>query len=122
MTEEYGSLVRVLAVAQSVELPAGGRLYVTAIEVWEGAVVLHAAEQLPEFLPPGEPIEPTRPFWTLSDDMGTPYIPSGGGSHGSQAQRTSTFGFEGTVPAAATRLFVVGPGMTDDQALHVPLD
>jgi hypothetical protein len=122
MIEDYGSLVRVLAVAQSVPLPTGGRLYVTAIEVWEGAVVLHAAEQLAEFLPPGEPIEPTRRLWILSDDLGTPYVPSGGVSHGSQAQRTSTFEFEGTVPAAATRLFVVGPGMTDDQALNVRLD
>lgn len=122
MIEDYGSLVRVLAVAQSVELSTGGRLYVTAIEVWQGAVVLHAAEQLPEFLPPGEPIEPTRPLWMLSDDLGTSYILWGGGSHGSQAQRTSTFEFERTVPAAATRLVVVGPGMTNDQAFHVQLD
>jgi len=121
MIGDYGSLVRVLAVAQAIELPTGGRLYVTAIEVWEGAVVLHAAEQLPEFLPPGEPIEPTRPLWARSDDLGTAHIPAGGGSHGSQAERTSTFEFEGTVPAAATGLFVVGPGMTDDQALHVRL-
>jgi hypothetical protein len=121
MIGDYGSLVRVLPVAQAIELPTGGRLYVTAIEVWEGAVVLHAAEQLPEFLPPGEPIEPTRPLWALSDDLGTSYIPTGGGNHGSQAQRTSTFEFAGTVPAAATGLFVVGPGMTDDQALHVRL-
>ena len=122
MIEDYGSLVRVLAVGQSVGLPTGGRLYVTAIEVWEGAVVLHATEQLPEFLPPGEPIEPTRPLWMLSDDVGTSYILAGGGSSGSQAQRTSTFEFEGTVPAAATRLSVVGPGMTNDQTLHVELD
>jgi hypothetical protein len=122
MIEEYGALVRVLAVAQSVELPAGGRLYVTAIEVWEGAVVLHAAEQLPEFLPPGEPIEPSRALWMLSDDLGTPYTLRGGGASGSQAQRTSTCEFAGTVPTAAKRLFVVGPGMTSDQAVRVPLD
>jgi hypothetical protein len=121
MVQDYGSLVRVLAVAQSVELSTGGRLYVTAIEVWERAVVLHAAEQLPEFLPPGEPIEPSRPLWTLADDLGTSYIPCGGGSSGPQAHRTSTFEFEGTVPAAATTLSVVGPGMATDQTVHVPL-
>ena len=85
-------------------------------------VDMPSAEQLPEFLPPGEPIEPTRPLWMLSDDVGTSYIIAGGGSSGSQAQRTSTFEFEGTVPAAATRLSVVGPGMTNDQTLHVELD
>jgi len=122
MIEDYGALVRVLAVAQSVELPASGTLYVTAIEVWEGAVVLHVVEQLPEFLPPGEPIEPNRPLWMLSDDLGTMYIPQGGGTSGSQAQRTSTFAFAGTVPAAARTLFVVGPGMTDDQMVRIPLD
>ena len=122
MIDDYGAIVRVLAVGQSVELPASGTLYVTAIEVWEGAVVLHVVEQLPEFLPPGEPIEPNRPLWMLSDDLGTMYIPQGGGTSGSRAQRTSTFAFAGTVPAAARTLFVVGPGMTDDQMVRIPLD
>jgi hypothetical protein len=82
---------------------------VTAIEVWEGAVVLHGAALLPDFLPPAEPIEPTRQLWIPSDDLGTSYILRGGGSGGSQAQRTSTFELEGTVPAAATRLFLLRP-------------
>ncbi|HEY3673099.1 MAG TPA: hypothetical protein VGN51_19335 [Acidimicrobiia bacterium] len=113
--------MRVIAVGQAVELPTGGILYVTALELWERGVVLHAAEQLPEFLPPGEPIPPTRPLWLLSDDIGTQYVPLGGGGGGTQSQHRSTYEWESTVPPDATTLYVVGPGMQTDEPIRVPL-
>jgi hypothetical protein len=117
----WGSLLRVIAVGQAVELPAGGTLYVTALEVWESGVVLHAAEQLPEFLPPGEPIPRSRPLWMLIDDIGTHYVPRGGGGGGTQSQRRSTYEWESTVPPEAATLYIVGPGMRDDEPISVPL-
>ena len=38
-----------IAVAQAVELDAGGTVMVTAIEIWGHGLILHSAEQLPEF-------------------------------------------------------------------------
>jgi hypothetical protein len=121
MDETPGSLRRVIAVGQAVDLEAGGTLYVTAIEVWDRALILHSAEQLPESLPPGEPIEPSRPLWIISDDVGTAYVPRGGGSGGSQSHRRSTFEFLATVPSTATTLLIVGPGMRDDEPMRVHL-
>jgi hypothetical protein len=45
--EDFGGLQRVIAVAQAVELDAGGTLIVTAIEIWDHGLILHATEQLP---------------------------------------------------------------------------
>ena len=119
--ESLGSLRRVIAVGQSVEVQGGGTLYVTAIEVWDGGLILHAAEQLPEFLPPGEPIQTDRHLWLLSDDIGTRYMPRGGSSSGNQSQRRSTHEWRTAVPPEATKLEIVGPGMRDDEPISVPL-
>jgi hypothetical protein len=116
-----GSLRRVIAVGRSVHLAAGGTLYVTAIEVWEEGTIVHAAEQLPEFLPPGEPISSDTLLWMLSDDVGTIYKPRGGGSSGSQAQRRSTYEWRTPVPPHAATLHVVGPGMSKDEPMAIPL-
>ena len=94
----FGSLQRVIAVGRAVDLPMGGTLYVTALEVWDRGVVVHTAEQLPEFLPPGEPIVHARPMWILSDDVGTHYIPEGGSSGGTQSHRCSSHQWRTTVP------------------------
>jgi len=118
----FGCLQRVIAVGQAVDLAAGGVLYLTAVEVWDRGVVLHAAaEHLPEFFPPGEPIPANRPMWILTDDVGTRYVGQGGSSGGSQTHRRSSYQWETTVPPEASELYVVGPGMSDDEALVVGL-
>jgi hypothetical protein len=114
------SLRRVVAAAQSLEATTGGTIFVTAVEVWDTQVVLHIVENLPEFLPPGEPINPNRPAWQLTDDIGTIYVPIGGGG-GSRSQLRSTFHFKGTVPKEARTLYIVGHGMTDGQEIVVDL-
>jgi hypothetical protein len=111
MDGSLGRLRRVIAVGQAVELPAGGTLYVTALELWDRGVVLHAAEQLPEFFPPGEPIPPSRPLWMLTDDVGTRYMAQGGSGGGTQSHRRSSYQWESTVPSEASELYVVGPGI-----------
>jgi hypothetical protein len=47
--EPLGSLRRVIAVGSRVDLAAGAVLHVTAVEVWDALLLLHAVEQLPEF-------------------------------------------------------------------------
>jgi hypothetical protein len=121
MDESMGSLQRVIAVGQAVDLPAGGALIVTAIELWDHGTVVHAVEQLPEFFPPGEPIPISRPLWLLSDDLGTSYDPRGGGGSGSQSQRRTTQDWATRVPPNATMLYIVGPGMLDDQPMRIAL-
>jgi hypothetical protein len=115
------SLRRVVAAAQSLDVTSGGTVFVTAVEVWDTQVVLHIVENLPEFLPPGEPIKPNRPAWQLTDDVGTIYAPIGGGGGASRSQLRSTLHFKGTVPKEARTLHIVGRGMTDGQEIVVDL-
>jgi hypothetical protein len=57
----------------------------------------------------------------ISDDAGTVFTPVGGGTSGSQSFRQSTFEFAAAIPATATKLFVLGPGMADSQKIAVDL-
>ncbi len=116
--EDFGGLQRVIAVGQAVELDAGGTLIVTAIEIWEHGLILHSAEQLPEFLPPGTPITNTS-YWEITDDLGTPYVPAGGAASGSQSHRIGTHEFSTAPPHGAKFLSIVGPGMRAVQAIVV---
>jgi len=97
----------------------GGRGKAYLVEKNAGEAI--AAEQLPEFLPPGEPVPQNRPLWMISDDIGTRYVPRGGSSSGTQSHRRSTYEWESAVPPEARVLYVVGPGMQDDEPLSVPL-
>ncbi|HEY3833886.1 MAG TPA: hypothetical protein VGO03_16440 [Acidimicrobiia bacterium] len=119
--EPTGPLRRVIVVAQSFDLPTGGTLYLTAIEEWADRVVCHVAERLPEFLPPGPP-QSARHAWLIADDVGTIYSPVSGGSSGSQSHRQGTYIFGKPIPPQAKRLRVLGPGMTEEQAMMVDLD
>jgi hypothetical protein len=115
------SLRRVIAAAQSLDVDTGGTVFVTAVEVWDTQVVVHIVENLPEFLPPGEPINPKRPAWQLTDDVGTIYVPGGGGGGASHSQLRSTSYFRGTVPKEARTLRIVGRGMSAGQQIVVDL-
>jgi hypothetical protein len=114
-------LQRVIAAAQSLDVATGGTIFVTAIEIWDTRVVLHIVENLPDFLPPGKPINPNRPPWQITDDVGTIYPPLGGGAGGSASQLRGTYQFRGTVPGEARILYIVGRGMSDGQQIVVDL-
>ena len=119
--DEPRSLRRVVAAAQSLDVTTGGTVFVTAVEVWDTQVALHIVENLPEFLPPGDAINPKRPAWQLTDDIGTIYVPTGGGGSASRSQLRSTFLFRGTVPKDASTLYIVGRGMSAGQEIVVDL-
>jgi hypothetical protein len=111
----------VVAAAQSLDVKSGGTVFVTAVEIWDTHVVVHIVENLPESLPPGEPIDPNRPAWQLTDDVGTIYLGMSGGGGANRSQLRSTFSFRGTVPTEARALYVAGRGMSDGQRIVVDL-
>jgi hypothetical protein len=123
--ERTGSLRRVIGVGRAIDLPSGGTLFLTSIEIWDDRVVCRSGELRPQnisdFLPPGEPLKEFTPMWKIADDVGTGYRSMGGGSSGSQFFRDSAHEFEPTVPSTAKRLFVLGPGMADSQEISVDL-
>jgi hypothetical protein len=119
--DEWGDLKRVIAVAKAVDMAPGARLVVTALELWDRGIVLHATELRPEYLPPMEPIPDSQSFWRLFDDVGTVYPGCGASGTGSQAHVITTREFKGTPPETATYLSVLAPGMRDEQAIVISL-
>jgi hypothetical protein len=116
--EDFGGLRRAIAVAEAVELDAGGMLIVTAIEIWEHGLILHSAEQLPEFLPHGKPITNVR-YREIADDLGTPYVSAGGSTSGSQSHRIGTHKSVRHHRTARSSCRLSGHGMRIEQAVAV---
>jgi len=93
---------------------------VTAVEIWSGGIVIHYADDLPEFFAAREPIA-MRPHWGVFDDVGTHYVPHGGGGSGGDHLSLGTWLVATTPPEDATCLYLRGPGMSDDDRLVVVL-
>jgi hypothetical protein len=106
--EEWGTLQRIVPVAESFALSVGTRLTVTSLESWTLGVVLHTAETMTASLRPGDRLRDAD-HWQLSDDLGTGYDERGGGTSWTGGLLRGTLEFRPGVPSDARELSLVGP-------------
>jgi hypothetical protein len=114
-------LRRVIAVSEVIAADSGPWT-VTSIELWDDYVVVHAVGPAPDLA--AEQVTPLSSVLMLQDDLGTDYIPLGGGAGSNwPGRRSMMFGpiLAPAVPAEASVLYVTVPGATDRAPLAVSL-
>lgn len=120
---EWGDIIDVIGIGASVGEADGSEIVCLSLERWTNIGRLRVA-----YVRPGEAAEEPHDFpsyprpgdWLISDDIGTQYEVSGGGSGGSRAMMDATIIFMPTPRSPASELTIVPPGRSS-KSLRVAL-